>query len=65
MPLFNTKFFCTETKFFFVELDGTQKYPRQDLDAYVRRFNAKALDYCDQMVDEVLVDVCLNGTTEE
>lgn len=39
--------------------------PKEYLDAYVRRFHEKALDYCDPIAEEVFVDVCLYGMLEE
>lgn len=65
MSMFNTKFSCIKTEFSFVELDGTLQYPKEDMDIYLKSFNDRALDCCDQMVEQVLVDVCLVGTIEE
>lgn len=35
------------------------------MDAYVRRFHQRALDYCDLLVEEVLVYVGLYGMLEK
>lgn len=38
---------------------------RRNLDAYTRRFHERALDYCDLMAKDVLVDVCIHDMMEE
>lgn len=35
--------------------------PKEDLDAYVRRFHDKALVCCNPMAEHMLVDVYLHG----
>lgn len=64
VPLFNTKFFQAEATFTFVKLDKTHKYPMEDLDMYVKKFQEKALDCCDPL-EEVLINVCLHDIMEE
>lgn len=63
--MFDTKFFCIEAKFTFAGLGRTRKYLREDVNAYMKRFHERALDYCDPVVEDVLVDACLHGITEE
>lgn len=43
---------------------GRIRQSSEDLDAYVRRFNGRALDYCDPMAKDVLVDDSLHGMME-
>lgn len=59
MSLFNTKFFWLEAKFTLAKLGQTCQYPGEELDAYIRRFYEKAMDYYDPMSGDVVVDVCL------
>lgn len=65
VSLFNTKFFCVEANFTLAELGRMYQYPREDLDAYVKKFYENALDFCDLVADDVLVDVCLHDMIEE
>lgn len=41
------------------------QYPREDLDEYVKRFHEMALYYNDLVVEDVLVDLCLQGLIED
>lgn len=41
------------------------QYPRENLDTYLKRFHEKALDCCNPVAKDVLVDVCLNGLVED
>lgn len=36
-------------------------YPREYMDAYMTHFHEKAVDCCDPVIEEVLVDVCHYG----
>lgn len=38
----------------------TWQHSREDLDAYVRRFHRRALDWSDPVAEQVLVDVCFH-----
>lgn len=44
---------------------GIRQYPREDLVAYVKRSNNKALDCCDPVEEKMLVGICLLGMTRE
>lgn len=35
------------------------------MNAYLRRFHERAIDYCDLVAEVILVDVCLYGMIEE
>lgn len=62
MSLLNTKFFCAEASL------SSTKHSNiwgKDLDAYVRRFYKRDLDYCVPNVEEVVVDVYLHSMMEE
>lgn len=48
-----------------VELGLTQQYYGEDLDVYMRRFHEKALDCCNIVDEEVLVNVCVHSMREE
>lgn len=61
----NIKFFCLEAKFSLVELRRSGQYPGKDLNLYVRRFNGKALYYCDPVDEETLVNVFLHSMVDE
>lgn len=37
----------------------------EDLDVYLRRFSERAMDCCNLVGEEVLIDVCLHGAMEE
>lgn len=41
------------------------QYPREDLDEYVKRFHEMALYYNDLVVEDVLLDLCLQGLIED
>lgn len=41
------------------------QFSNKDLDVYVRRFPEKALDCCDQLDEEMSIDVCLHGMAKE
>lgn len=43
----------------------TRKYPKEDLDACVKRFHEKVLNCCDLAAEKVLVDVGFHDITEE
>lgn len=64
VSLFNTKFFCVEAKFTLAELGRTCPYQGEHLDAYVKRFHEKAMDCCDPVTEDALVDVCLHSVIE-
>lgn len=42
-----------------------RQYPREDLYACLKRFHTRALDWCDPVVEDVLVDVCLHKTIKD
>lgn len=65
MTVFNAKFFCGDAKFTLVELGRTRQFLGEDLDIYIKRFHEKALDYCNAIDKETLVDFCLHGMTNE
>lgn len=50
-----TKFFYVEAKLTMARLGRTSLYPGEDIDAYVRPFQEKALGYCDPVAEGVLV----------
>lgn len=64
MSLLKTKFLCI-AKFSLAKLGRTRRHPRVDLNAYVMRFHERALDCCNLMAEEVIVDVCFHGMLEE
>lgn len=35
------------------------------MDAYVKHFHERALDCCDLVAEDVLVDICLHGMRED
>lgn len=41
------------------------QYPRENLDAYVKLFHVRALNYYDLVIEDVLLDACLRGTIED
>lgn len=51
-----------EAKFSLAELGRMKHFPG-NLDLYVRKFQEKALDCCDGVDEEVLVNVFLHGMT--
>lgn len=41
------------------------QYPREVLDAYMKRFHEKASDWCNLVAEDVLVDICIHGMIED
>lgn len=41
------------------------RQPKESLDPYVKRFHKKALDCCNPVAKDVLVDICLHGMVED
>lgn len=54
-PCSNSTFFCTKARFILAE----------DLNFYVRRSREKALEHCDLVYEEMLVDVCFHGMVKK
>lgn len=63
--MFNSKVFCAGAKFSVAELSGVRYHPREELDAYVKRFHERAFNYFHLVEERMLVDVCLLGMMEE
>lgn len=63
--VFNTKLFCAEVKFSLVELGPSRQFPNEVLDLHVKRFHEKALDSCDLIDKEVLVDILPASMVDE
>lgn len=47
------------------EIDQKPQYPRDDLDAYVKRSYKKTLDCSDLVVEDLLVDICFHEIIEK
>lgn len=61
----NTKIFCAEAKYTLAEFGCTRQFPSEDLNLYVRKFQEKALDCCDLIDEDVLVNVFLHDMNNE
>lgn len=57
--LFNVKFFYAEAKFSLPELSCIPQLSWKGLNIYLKRFHDKALDYCNPVEEEVLVNIFL------
>lgn len=65
VSLFYTKFFHAEAQFSVSKLGLIWEASGKDLDTYVKRFHDKAVDYCNPLEEEVLVNVCLHRMQKE
>lgn len=62
---FNSKLFYVEAKFSLIELFHARQYSNKGLGVYLIRFHKKALDCCDSLDEELVVNVCSHGMAEE
>lgn len=50
--------FVVKQSFLWAVLGRTRQFPGEDLDLHVRRFQEKALDCCDAVDEETMIDIC-------